>query len=47
FQDWVNMSDPIFRLNNNQNKSILAKEDINMNFENSFLVQDMLSNSDL
>ncbi|CAG8529861.1 9415_t:CDS:2 [Dentiscutata erythropus] len=47
FQDWVDMLNPIFELNNNQDEPILAKEDVNMNFKSSFLVQDMSSDSDL
>ncbi|CAG8808919.1 15659_t:CDS:2 [Gigaspora margarita] len=47
FQDWVDMSDPIFGLNNNQDEIILTKEESNMNFESRSLVQDVLNDSDL
>ncbi|CAG8818722.1 12589_t:CDS:2, partial [Gigaspora margarita] len=48
FQDWVNMSDPIFGLNNNQDAIVLTEEEeANMNFESRSLVQYVLSDSDL
>ncbi|CAG8844492.1 45959_t:CDS:1, partial [Gigaspora margarita] len=48
FQDCINMSDPIFGINNNQDEIILTEEkEANMNFKSSSLVQDVLSNSDL
>ncbi|CAG8711004.1 17976_t:CDS:1, partial [Cetraspora pellucida] len=47
FQDWVDISDTIFGLNNNQEETILAEKEVNMNFENRSLVQDVLSDSDL
>ncbi|CAG8830008.1 39680_t:CDS:2, partial [Gigaspora margarita] len=47
FQDWINISDMIFGLSNNQEETILAEEEVNMDFESGSLVQDVLSNSDL
>ncbi|CAG8806248.1 11439_t:CDS:1, partial [Gigaspora rosea] len=47
FQDWVDISDTIFGLNNNQEETILAEEEVNMDFESGSLVQDLLSDSDL
>ncbi|CAG8843465.1 26864_t:CDS:1, partial [Gigaspora margarita] len=43
----MDISDMIFGLSNNQEKTILAKEEVNMNFENRSLVQDLLSDSNL
>ncbi|CAG8840537.1 40939_t:CDS:2, partial [Gigaspora margarita] len=47
FQDWVDISDTIFGLSNNQEETILAEEEVNMDFESRSLVQDVLSDSDL
>ncbi|CAG8827872.1 12789_t:CDS:2, partial [Gigaspora margarita] len=47
FQDWVDISDMIFGLSNNQEENILVEEEVNMDFESRFLVQDILSDSDL
>ncbi|CAG8848990.1 40645_t:CDS:2, partial [Gigaspora margarita] len=47
FQDWIDISDLIFGLSNNQEEPILAEEEVNMNFESRSLVQDILSDGDL
>ncbi|CAG8606841.1 11386_t:CDS:2, partial [Dentiscutata erythropus] len=47
FQDWVNISNTIFGLSTNQEETILAEEEVNMDFKSGFLVQDILSNNDL
>ncbi|CAG8610123.1 37840_t:CDS:1 [Gigaspora margarita] len=46
-QDWVDLLDPIFELNNSQEETILSEEEINIEFENRSLVQNILSDSDL
>ncbi|CAG8565811.1 7532_t:CDS:2 [Cetraspora pellucida] len=47
-QDFVDLSDLIFGINNSQEEPILtSKEKINMEFESSSLVQDILNDSDL
>ncbi|CAG8814890.1 8740_t:CDS:2, partial [Gigaspora margarita] len=50
FQDLVNLSDPIFGVDNNQVEPILTEEETektSIEFESRSLVQDILSNSDL
>ncbi|CAG8818245.1 12402_t:CDS:1, partial [Gigaspora margarita] len=47
FQDWVDISDTLFGLSNNQEETILAEKEVNMDFESRSLVQDALSDSDL
>ncbi|CAG8760918.1 21538_t:CDS:2 [Gigaspora margarita] len=37
-QDWIDLLDPIFGLNNSQEKTVLSKEEINMEFESRSLV---------
>ncbi|CAG8855207.1 30684_t:CDS:1, partial [Gigaspora margarita] len=46
-QDLVDLSDPIFGANNNQEEPILTQEKINMEFESSPIVQDALGDNDL
>ncbi|CAG8746189.1 18064_t:CDS:1 [Gigaspora margarita] len=46
-QNWVDLLDSIFGLNNSQEETILSEEEINMEFESRSLVQNILSNSDL
>ncbi|RIB16628.1 hypothetical protein C2G38_2316042 [Gigaspora rosea] len=46
-QDMVDLLDPIFGANNNQEEPILTEEEMNMEFESRSIVQDILSDSDL
>ncbi|CAG8857596.1 31682_t:CDS:1, partial [Gigaspora margarita] len=44
FQDWVDLSDPMFKLINKQEEVIPSEEEMNIDFESSSLVQNILIN---
>ncbi|CAG8852603.1 44736_t:CDS:1, partial [Gigaspora margarita] len=46
-QDLMDLSHLIFGANNNQEEPVLTQEEINIEFENSSIVQDILGNNNL